>query len=246
MSKKSKARFEARFGDLAPVVLSIRGKLRKRLTDAFARPEFATKLEEAMFEEMQLVDLGVAADAAWDFLWLSLNATNGMQCEKLRKTRRRIAAIKQRCAATAQAKSILPPAPMKSAGLPRRPPRPRVYQSTSRAGGFYDSREWLEVRYRVLRKHGPVCAICGRTRQDGVKLHVDHIKPRSKFPELELQESNLQVLCDQCNIGKGNTDSIDWREPVHVPGPQARRVTEQGRQLDADFHRAIGSDDKTH
>jgi len=43
------------------------------------------------------------------------------------------------------------------------------------------------------------------------QIHVDHIKPRSKFPELELVFDNLQVLCDDCNIGKSNVDSTDFR-----------------------------------
>ena len=44
-----------------------------------------------------------------------------------------------------------------------------------------------------------------------VELHVDHIKPRSKHPELELDINNLQILCKDCNLGKSNTDSIDYR-----------------------------------
>lgn len=42
-------------------------------------------------------------------------------------------------------------------------------------------------------------------------IQVDHIKPRSKYPALELVESNLQVLCKQCNHGKSNIDQTDFR-----------------------------------
>jgi len=42
-------------------------------------------------------------------------------------------------------------------------------------------------------------------------LHVDHIKPRSKYPELSLTFSNLQILCEDCNFGKSNIDQTDWR-----------------------------------
>ena len=41
-------------------------------------------------------------------------------------------------------------------------------------------------------------------------VHVDHIKPRSKYPKLALVKSNLQVMCEDCNLGKVNTDTIDW------------------------------------
>jgi 5-methylcytosine-specific restriction endonuclease McrA len=77
--------------------------------------------------------------------------------------------------------------------------------------GFYESREWLELRYRVLRSSDGRCQLCGRNKHDNIRLHVDHIKPRSKYPRLQLREDNLQVLCNECNIGKSNTDETDWR-----------------------------------
>lgn len=77
--------------------------------------------------------------------------------------------------------------------------------------GFYASKEWREVRYKALVSCGAQCQCCGSTRKDGAKLHVDHIKPRSKFPSLQLDISNLQVLCEDCNLGKSNKDDTDWR-----------------------------------
>jgi len=66
---------------------------------------------------------------------------------------------------------------------------------------FYLTREWKKTRYEALNKHGRACLSCGAS-PPGVALHVDHIKPRSKYPELELDINNLQVLCEPCNIGK--------------------------------------------
>lgn len=79
------------------------------------------------------------------------------------------------------------------------------------AANFYLSKEWKELRYKVLVAHGGRCMACGMTAKDGVKIHVDHIKPRSRWPELELEPSNLQILCEPCNIGKLNYDATDWR-----------------------------------
>lgn len=79
---------------------------------------------------------------------------------------------------------------------------------------FWNSQEWLQLRYAVLKKYGATCMCCGATRKDGVQIHVDHIKPRSRFPELALEFSNLQVLCDRCNLGKGNIDFTDWRQEL--------------------------------
>ncbi len=77
---------------------------------------------------------------------------------------------------------------------------------------FYTSREWLELRVRVLEKYECKCMMCGRSpKYHEVVIHVDHIKPRSRHPELSLSINNLQLLCSDCNIGKGNKYSTDWR-----------------------------------
>lgn len=77
---------------------------------------------------------------------------------------------------------------------------------------FYNSDDWKKLRVRVLEKYGCRCMMCGRTpREHRIIVHVDHIKPRSKHPELELEFNNMQVLCEDCNIGKGNRYSTDYR-----------------------------------
>jgi 5-methylcytosine-specific restriction endonuclease McrA len=82
---------------------------------------------------------------------------------------------------------------------------------------FLMSYEWRKLRMVVLQKFGARCQCCGATPADGVKMHVDHIKPRRFFPELALEETNLQILCEVCNHGKGNWSDKDWRpEPVDV------------------------------
>ena len=58
------------------------------------------------------------------------------------------------------------------------------------------------MRYDVLRRDNFHCVRCGRGREDGVKLHVDHIVPVSRGGKLVM--SNLQTLCEDCNCGKGN------------------------------------------
>ena len=79
------------------------------------------------------------------------------------------------------------------------------------ADKFYASPEWRSLRYKVLELYGNKCAACGRSPKNGVVIHVDHILPRSIYPEHALNISNLQVLCDQCNLGKSNLYEKDWR-----------------------------------
>lgn len=77
---------------------------------------------------------------------------------------------------------------------------------------FYSSREWRSLRLRVLEKYECKCMMCGRSPKDhGIVIHVDHIKPRSKYPELSLVFENLQLLCEDCNLGKSNKYETDWR-----------------------------------
>lgn len=71
---------------------------------------------------------------------------------------------------------------------------------------FYRSSAWRKVRYSVLAQSDRKCLICGTPQSDGAILHVDHIKPRSKYPELALDASNLRVLCEDCNVGKSDSE----------------------------------------
>lgn len=94
--------------------------------------------------------------------------------------------------------------------LPAKPSRSQRKTLTAAPDrwAFYKTREWQELRYRALKLYGKKCGCCEATTGP---FHVDHIKPRSKHPELELEISNLQVLCADCNMGKGNKDETDWR-----------------------------------
>jgi 5-methylcytosine-specific restriction endonuclease McrA len=76
---------------------------------------------------------------------------------------------------------------------------------------FLQSYEWRKLRMEALKKYGAKCQCCGATPATGAVMNVDHIKPRKHFPELALSLENLQVLCHECNHGKGNWDETDWR-----------------------------------
>jgi hypothetical protein len=76
---------------------------------------------------------------------------------------------------------------------------------------FLSTYAWRQLRMVVLTKRGARCECCGQTPHDGIVIHVDHIKPRRQYPELALDENNLQVLCEICNHGKGSWDQTDWR-----------------------------------
>lgn len=88
--------------------------------------------------------------------------------------------------------------------------RPELAHAVVNGDGFLRSFEWRRVRMQAIKKYGPRCQCCGASAP-AVVIHVDHIKPRRIFPELALSLSNLQILCEDCNHGKGNWDMTDWR-----------------------------------
>ncbi|MCL5047269.1 MAG: HNH endonuclease [Firmicutes bacterium] len=58
------------------------------------------------------------------------------------------------------------------------------------------------LRYKIIKRDGKRCRHCGRSPQDGITLHVDHIVPISKGGKTV--ENNLQTLCADCNLGKSD------------------------------------------
>jgi 5-methylcytosine-specific restriction endonuclease McrA len=86
-----------------------------------------------------------------------------------------------------------------------------VFKGDVTSSEFLKSYEWRKLRMQALKKYGPVCMCCGATPSTGAVINVDHIKPRKLFPDLALDINNLQILCHECNHGKGNWDQTDWR-----------------------------------
>lgn len=91
---------------------------------------------------------------------------------------------------------------------------------------FYADPAWrfARVRYDAIKKSGGRCECCGAEKSDGVRLVVDHIEPIRYRWSRRYDPSNLQVLCDECNRGKGSRDATDWRGPnrtrsEHAPSP---------------------------
>ncbi len=83
---------------------------------------------------------------------------------------------------------------------------------TSKDVPFYNTKRWLTLRFKALDKYGQHCMCCNRSAEDGVRIDVDHVYPRSKFPKLEYELANLQILCNLCNVGKSNIVIKDFRD----------------------------------
>ncbi len=82
-------------------------------------------------------------------------------------------------------------------------------KDVSASAAFYQS-EWRALRYQALKKYGGACSACGRSAaKHGVVIHVDHIRPRSKYPHLALRTDNLQLLCHDCNLAKATATKLN-------------------------------------
>jgi HNH endonuclease len=68
---------------------------------------------------------------------------------------------------------------------------------------FRTSVPW-RMRFRIMRRDGRRCQMCGMTAADGVRLEVDHKVPVAKGGKTV--EDNLWVLCQPCNGGKSDSD----------------------------------------
>jgi len=116
--------------------------------------------------------------------------------------------------------------------------RPKAKKSSSPTVAtkkdFYASWDWRTLRMEVIKEFGRACQCCGATpgmayaSGDPVRICVDHIKPISKFWELRLVKSNLQILCDECNQGKGNWDQTDFRPAAAPDAPDEWIVEDEG------------------
>lgn len=71
--------------------------------------------------------------------------------------------------------------------------------------GFYQSQEWRTFRTQIFEKLHKICVVCGATDH----LVVDHIKPIRFFWTERLIESNMQILCQHCNLEKGSDYNWD-------------------------------------
>jgi 5-methylcytosine-specific restriction endonuclease McrA len=92
--------------------------------------------------------------------------------------------------------------------------RPEVAIGWPAADAFYRSYRWRRLRIDALEgnreRYGALTCECCLTTRTG-QWHVDHVRPRAHHPELALEPGNLQVLCADCNLGKGTRYTTDWR-----------------------------------
>lgn len=76
---------------------------------------------------------------------------------------------------------------------------------------FYATLAWKELSYRTRTRYPPRCMLCLKPGSETNPLVCDHIKPLRFNWELRLDPNNMQILCNNCNIGKGSHCDADYR-----------------------------------
>lgn len=78
-------------------------------------------------------------------------------------------------------------------------------RTQSSQSGFYTSSAWIKVRDR-RRAESPLCIQCEQQGRIKPMKIVDHIITIDERPDLALELSNTQSLCDYHHILKTNAD----------------------------------------
>ena len=75
---------------------------------------------------------------------------------------------------------------------------------------FYSSRAWRALSVAVRKRH-PLCVRCADVGVVRPADLVDHIKPVRVHPELRLDVTNLQPLCNSCHNRKTAEDKALYK-----------------------------------
>jgi hypothetical protein len=59
-----------------------------------------------------------------------------------------------------------------------------------------------KVKFEIKQRDNFICQYCGKSKDDGVKLHIDHILPIAKGGTDHI--NNLTTACEECNLGKSD------------------------------------------
>lgn len=99
------------------------------------------------------------------------------------------------------------------------------YKTREQKRKFYDSPAWKQKRKQIKQRDNYECQECKRqgrvsidtneysesAKRKKIQLLVDHIKELEHYPELALDDENLETLCVHChNIKHGREFGKKW------------------------------------
>lgn len=69
--------------------------------------------------------------------------------------------------------------------------------------------KYQKLKKAVHERDGWICIFCGRSEEDGIQLHADHIVPWTQGGEDTME--NLQTMCNICHKSKSRAESSTKR-----------------------------------
>jgi uncharacterized protein (TIGR02646 family) len=70
-------------------------------------------------------------------------------------------------------------------------------------------KNYKDIKNQLMDKFHGHCAYCGKKLHSNIDANIEHFKPKSIYPELEFEWSNLLLSCRECNVIKSNKFPID-------------------------------------
>lgn len=66
----------------------------------------------------------------------------------------------------------------------------------------YRTRDWHKFREEVIRLHGGVCSVCGKSQSDGATLHVHHRQYIAGLKMWDYDYQDCEALCAGCHAAE--------------------------------------------
>lgn len=77
---------------------------------------------------------------------------------------------------------------------------------------FLNTYKWKKKRAQIIKRDGGLCQRCLIKYNiiNFEELQAHHIKSRTNYPELALEDDNLICVCKTCNLQLGTKDVLDF------------------------------------
>lgn len=125
-------------------------------------------------------------------------------------------------------------------------PKSLATYRNSKIGNFGAFQEKEELRDYLLKEQQFLCAYCMNSIENHPSLtKIEHYKPRSKYPNLQLTYNNLHVVCIGKNDNFTHCDTTKDNEEIII-SPLMKNDIDKIKYIKSNNSIVISSEDQTH
>ena len=88
----------------------------------------------------------------------------------------------------------------------------------------------VDMKRKLVKQRGQVCELCGCHIERYCKTNIHHVIPWTRYPEGELDERNIMVVCQKCHSEIHNNPLLD-----------ASLIRKKSLQLGVDIKKIYGA-----